>query len=285
MRVSDIYIVESLTGGFSRRTGSRLFETLEPLAKLSKRPVDVHQQWITTRQGLIEYLDVVATEARARRRSPLLHLETHGSPHGLHLASNELVTWRELRAPLAAVNEAGRLNLVVLVAACNGLDLLKILEPTDRAPARLIIGPNRDLKDFEVEAANLAFYRTLFETFDGVLAYNAMNDAIEQPSEARTLLFHAMTAEIMFQWVMREYFRTKCTPKDVSARIEAKVAPLALTGHSPRFLAAMREGMRAALTDHRALFDYYRRLFFFCDVQPENSARFDIPFETCWPEE
>ena len=48
MRVSDIHVVESLTGGFARRTGFRLYEVLEPLAAASQRPIEIHYQWVTT---------------------------------------------------------------------------------------------------------------------------------------------------------------------------------------------------------------------------------------------
>jgi len=45
----------------------------------------------------------------------------------------------------------------------------------------------------------------------------------------------------------------------------------------------MRAGMREELTDYRAHFEHYRRLFFFCDTQPENDRRFNIAFEDCCP--
>jgi hypothetical protein len=165
----------------------------------------------------------------------------------------------------------------------NKIVQLKILEPTDRAPARLIIGPNRTLSDSEVETANLAFYNTLFNgPFDGFLAYKAMNDAIEPPSDTRRQLFDSTSAELMFRWVMRGYFRDQCTEQRIAALVEGQVAPLALRDNSPQFLAAMRTEMRAALTNHRKVFEDARRRFFFCDVQPENCARFNITFEDCW---
>ena len=64
----------------------------------------------------------------------------------------------------------------------------------------------------------------------------------------------------------------------------ARVAPLALSGHGPEFLALMRAEMRAGLMDYRAHFEHYRRLFFFCDLQPENCTRFNITFEDRWTE-
>jgi len=222
IKTSDIHIIESLTGGFSRRTGSHLYEALEPIVRALPRRIDLHLKRVTTLRELVDYLGAIAAATRASNRSPLLHLETHGDDsrgRGLYLASGELVTWQQLKPALTAINEASRLNLVVIVAACNGLDLLKILEPTDRAPARLIIGPSRTLSDGQVETANLAFYTTLLSTFDGILAYNAMNDAIEPPSDVRRPLFHVMSAETMFQLVMRDISRTTVVAKQRSRRV------------------------------------------------------------------
>src|SRR5258708_1509796 len=93
----------------------------------------------------------------------------------------------------------------------------------------------------------------------------------------------AQSAEQMFQEIMRNYFQRHGSARSIAARVEEQVAPLALTGRDARFLASMREGMRTHISDHRGLFEHYRRLFFFIDEQPEGSERFDIWFESCWP--
>ena len=282
MRFHDIHILESLTGGFSRRTGTRLHEMIEPLALAYSRQVDVHHRWIATQQELFDRLAAIATDVRDRARVPILHLETHGSPRGLQLASGEFVTWDHLRPALTDINIGARLNLFVMVAACDGLDLLTILRPTHRATARIIIGPNRTLTDGEVERANLAFYTTLFEMSDGIAAYNAMNDAIEAPSETRKELFTTMSAEVMFYSVMRGYFRKYGSEAQIAARVEGLIAPLALLGLAPHELAKRRSLGRAELGRHRAHFQEYLERFFFFDLQPENRERFNITFEQCW---
>ena len=165
------------------------------------------------------------------RTNPILHLETHGSPRGLQLASGDFVTWDHLRPALTDINIAARLNLFVMVAARDGLDLLTILRPTHRATARIIIGPNRTLTDGEVERANLAFYTTLFEMSDGIAAYNAMS------------------AEVMFYSVMRGYFREYGSEEQIAARVEGLIAPLALFGLGPHELAKRRALGRAEPAD------------------------------------
>lgn len=283
MRFHDIHILESLTGGFSRRTGTRLHEMIEPLALACSRPVEAHHQRIATQRELFDRLAAIAADVGDRARIPVLHLETHGGPRGLQLASGEFVTWDQLRPALTDINIAARLNLFVMVAACDGSDLLTILRPTHRATARIIIGPNLTLTDGEVERANRAFYTTLFDTLDGARAYNAMNDAIEPPSETRNELFTSMSAEHMFYWVMREYFQKYGSEETIAGRVEGLVAPLALLGLRPRELAERRALGIAELSNHRVHFQEYLEKFFFFDLQPENRERFNITFEQCWP--
>ncbi len=282
MNFSDIFILESLAGGFARRTGTRLYEMVEPVATASNRQVAVHHFAIETQRDLFDRLLAIAAETADSGRTPILHLETHGSPEGLQLASGEFVTWEHLRPALTDLNIATHLNLVVIVAACDGLDLLRILQPTHRATARIIIGPNRPLTNGEVDRANRAFYTTLFDTFDLFFAYSAMNDTIELPSETRKELFSTMSAEQMFAAVMRGYFREFGAPQKVAARIEGLIAQLALRGVGPAELARRGAIGLAELGNHRAHFQEYLERFFFIDLQPDNRERFNISFEQCW---
>jgi hypothetical protein len=283
LRFTDIYILESLDGGFAARTGRRLLEELEALTRGSSRDVHAHYDFIFGKADLFDKLRQIAVDSKTRPVGPVLHLETHGNPEGLGLASGEFASWEELQPALTEINVVSHVNLVVMVAACNGLDLLKILQPTDPAVARLIIGPNRTLTAGEVETANRAFYRVLFETFDGFRAYRAMNDAIEPPSATRRQVYHALSAENMFQMVMRAYFRTECTPERLAARVEDHVAYLARRGMGAQDLTYARAIVQAEYSNHRAVFEHYRQLYFCCDLHPEIDARFNASFEDCWP--
>jgi len=172
-----VHIVETLRPGNSL-TGRHLFEDIRTLAASVSPPVSVRHSTVQTRAEFIGLLRSIAHDSRAHGHSPVLHIEAHGSPEGIQVSSDEFLAWREFKTELTAINQISRLNLFVIIEACNGFDLLQIIEVTDRAPVRAVIGPDREVTADEIDRANIAFYRTLFNGRDGVTAWRAMNDAV-----------------------------------------------------------------------------------------------------------
>ena len=56
------------------------------------------------------------------RYLPIIHIEAHGNDDksGLCLASNETITWREMKLPLSEINIATRFNLMLCISSCYG---------------------------------------------------------------------------------------------------------------------------------------------------------------------
>ena len=297
VQVADVYVIESLAGGFAARTGLRLHDHLTSLIASSPNPklramLQAHYHPVKSANEMSRLLQLIAVETARKHRSALLHLETHGSEDGLHLASGELVTWEDLRPALTEINSACDLNLIVIVAACIGLDLAKIILPTDRAPLRFIIGPNRVVSDREIEIAAHAFYSTLFESMNVRTAYDAMNDAIEPPSPDRKRVFHALSAQDLFKATMRMYFQQCRNEKDFVNRIETIVNGIAArrwnehgVGTSWLERKHVRAQVRQYLSDHRVHFEESRTQFFQIDRSPVNAERFRISFEDCFTPE
>lgn len=197
---------------------------------------------------------------------------------GILLASDEPVTWRELAPPLTAINAATRLNLIVFMAACNGADLLTLIQPLQRAPVRLVVGPLKKLSAGAVETAARAFYRTALRGGNGEATTRAMREALG-PGEGR---FVPMSAEWMFLKILELYFNEATTEDQIAARVEAYIAPLALARVPPAEMARLRALKRAELRDRRSLFDKCYQTFFFVDLYPENAKRFILSFDRCF---
>ena len=70
MYFTDICILESLDGGFSRRTGMRLHEELEGIVRASTRTARVHYEFVTTKQELLDRL-TIALDASERGGSAI----------------------------------------------------------------------------------------------------------------------------------------------------------------------------------------------------------------------
>jgi hypothetical protein len=271
-----VHVIETLRPG-DDRTGRRLFEDLEPLA-IAARPLVTARFWSAqTRGEFLEHLRSIAHDSRTHGHFPLLHIEAHGSPQGIQVSSGEFLTWLEFKGELTAINEISHLNLLVILAACDGAHILSIIQPTDRAPVHTLIGPNRTVSAGEIERASLAFYRTLFRVNDGVAAWRAMNDAVAPAP----LTFSVFTAEYVLRYVMRGYLKTQCTDEVLASRQRMKELELERAGMSQEAIVGGRERFRQYQRDHRSRFAEIRNHFLFCDLYPENDARFSVTFDDC----
>jgi hypothetical protein len=163
---NTIEIIESVSpgAGWAGRTGHRLFDVIQPLGLASTPSVEVRYTLVRTKEEFFKRLDWIAQDAKTNGHKPVLHIEAHGGQDGLTVGSEHSVPWPELRNHFTEINHITRVNLIVLLSACDGAQLVQLLQPHDRAPFRLLIGPRRIMKAGELEDACMAFYRTLFRT-------------------------------------------------------------------------------------------------------------------------
>ena len=126
LSIGAVYIVESL-GRQDLKTGEWLRDEISALVAALNEPLPVYYRTARTKRHLMSALSHIEDEVVATRRPAILHLETHGAEGGLMLASEEHVSWAELKGPLTRINIACRLNLLVFVAACNGEALASIV--------------------------------------------------------------------------------------------------------------------------------------------------------------
>jgi hypothetical protein len=271
-----IHIIESLTSR-DLRTGRRLFEDLGPLADAATPQATVRFDTVYSRANFLDLLGAIAEEARRHSHSPILHIEAHGSSAGIQVSSGECLSWMEFKAKLIAINEISQLNLLVILAACKGAYLLSTLYPRDRAPMRALIGPIRSVSTDEIERANLAFYRRLFDARDIVAAWDAMNDAVA-PEPTTFLLF---SAEKAFLHVMSGYFATYCSEDALARRENQAKIRLEQDGTSGEDLERNLQEFRCHIRDRQSLFEECKKKFFFCDLYPQNTVRFGVTLEDC----
>ena len=271
-----VHIIESLRS-VDYHTGRRLFEDLEPITLTAIPQVTSRFSPVHTRNEFLHLLRSIAEDARLHSHSPILHIEAHGSSTGIQVSSGECLTWTEFKAELIAINEISRLNLLVILAACDGANLLNIIQPVDRAPVCVLIGPNRIVSAGEIERASLTFYRTLFGLRDARAAWRAMNDAVTPAP----LTFAVFTAEYVFRYVMYHYFATQCSEEVLAERESRAIAHLEQDGISGEDLERGRQWLHRYMRDHQSHFERIKKHFFFCDLYPENTARFGVTFEDC----
>jgi hypothetical protein len=277
LRFNTIQIVESLTVG---RTGFRLYEDLEPIGIRSEPPVVVRFWRASTREEFVARLVHIATDASENGRSAILHVEAHGNSEGIVTSSGDLVPWDDFKQALVAINVAGRVNLLVVLAACKGIWLLETLQPSERASFATLIGPLDDVEFGDIERGCGAFYRTLFSSRDVFLALDAMNAAASSAQR----LFQSVTALGAFRSVFRAYLLQYADNDDALAERERRILTKVDETKMSQFERTVRRGqLRTHLRDHRGAFARFKENFFFCDLFPENVDRFHLTFEDCLP--
>jgi len=272
----SVHIIESLRPD-DHHTGRRLYEDLAPLADASTPPVTVRFHAVQSRAAFLKVLRSIAEDARLHSHSPILHIETHGDFTGIQVTSGEYLPWREFKNELIAINAMSRLNLLVMLAACQGIYLSKIIQAGDRAPVRALIGPIRRVDADEIERACPAFYRTLFDTWNVEDACCAMNNAIAPVP----LTFVGVAAERLFYLTMHGYFTTYCSEEALARRENTRRALLERLGISEEQREHDRQWFHSHVRDHRRHFETFKNRFFFCDLYPENAARFGATLEDC----
>jgi hypothetical protein len=285
MTIGVVHIVEWLNAG-DATTGQSLFNELESMGIASNPPVAVDFHRIDTRGELIALLRRFEGEYQQTGRTPILHIETHGDEDGLGTGAG--IDWPELTEELIPLNRLTGLNLVVILAACEGFYGVQMLQPDRRAAAfRGLIGPNRTVTEDEVQDGCLAFYRTIFDTRDGNAAFKAINDAVDPNAET----FWLISAEDVFKIVNRSHFEEHCTPEALARRRDRLVSRVARKHRARTGLDASQQLAQqwfdeatAHLLDQRGLFERLRREYFFINHFPKNDTRFDVTFAQCWPD-
>jgi hypothetical protein len=283
-----IYIVQSL-GADEPQTGSYLdlFATRPRVEGMSQSglPIGAEVVDVETAADLFAFLGRVVREVEEKDRSPILHLEIHGSSdqQGLVLRSFEFVPWTALLEPLTRINQATGNNLLVTLAVCHGAWLGTILSASRPAPFWTLIGPSTSEHPIVLFPAFEAFYSTLLDELDGGKAVRDLLETASAKSAAHSLSI--INGERIFKQAFRRYVEEQCNVAAIERRVAAIIA------EGKRRAAArdvtVPEGTWAEqaadiarrMANTRSIFEEYRRRFFMIDTWPENDERFPLTYE------
>jgi hypothetical protein len=273
-----VYIIESLPDG-DFKTGRDLFEiSIYPLGAI-KEGLDTNLGQPRSKSEFFKELSSIIDNCEINARSPILHIDAHGNNEGIATASMEFITWAELKPFLCKLNEISGLNLLVVMAACNGMDLAKVILPTDRAPVWGIIGPQTAVKAGRVLDGFKAFYSKFFEAYDGIAALNCLNCS----PDAKGSEFKFCNAEFFFMAVYKRYLNSLCTEEAITARAERMLKEIGggRLLHPNDENRIIKDLKNLLITTQEFYFERHKRHFFMMDIIKENEKRFDITPEQC----
>jgi len=187
-----------------------------------------------------------------------LHLETHGSEDGIHLASGECMTWRLFFDNIRPINiKMGHL-LIIIMAMCKGGSLISYIEPEKRAPFRAFIGAFRDITVDEVIRGFSAFYgsfTSMLDVVEGMKALDAEIDGINPKKKT----FWCFSAENIFD----STFNPDRDPKHFNQMVTEQLANHISRGETYITRAQVDEMIRNLL---KQTSDKYRDYYCFNDI-------------------
>jgi len=270
-----LWVIESLPAG-DLKTGQHLVENQLRQAKHRHPDLAVAFTQPDTKDALLHVLATIRDEARQKGLGPMIHFECHGSRDGLQTASGEFIPWEDLRQLLIEINHACRVNLVIVLAACNGAHLIKVASKLDRAPFWAIIGPDTPVAAGDLECDFGAFYAKFFESLDADEAMAVLNHGAIGTDRK----YHFMSAVGLFIKTFAWYHKNQCVGRGRRLRVEKLVSESQQHPEvARRGVAWARKQIKTAIAHDEPYFNEKRTAFFFIDQFPENAARFQISYQ------
>jgi hypothetical protein len=274
----SIFILE-LLHPHDRKTGLSLFQsTIQP--KGAAQGTHTAHVTVSSTDRLVPDLWEVSKECTRHGLSPILHIETHGTKVGLGLEPDHPVAWDALIPPLRAINENSKMNLVVTLAACHGMAMVRALTPLEPSPVWGLFGPNEQVHEREVEDGYQKFYATLLDTLDVSAAVRALQTGGVWLPDA----WHTRSAEFFLALVYGHFLDGRRQPGErimAERRLVAKLRRRARKNRSLTLPTDVRSRIRRQLGEEELHFQRIRRRFLMLDRFPENGSRFPLSREDC----
>lgn len=232
---------------------------------------------VKTSGEFVDALRQLTHQVNEQNVIPLLHIECHGSKRGLKMADGTMLPWARLKNELIPLNRATKLNLVVVVGACNGGHLIGTASHMDGAPFFGVIGVDGEITSGDLERRFKSFYRTLFETAgDANAALDSLNQGADDPSQK----FMFLGARRFFAESFRKYYWNYCRGKQKRKRTEALVSRVLQDPKVASFgIKFARNHIKKHLSDPKDDFEFFRNRFFFGDQIPGILERLPLEYE------
>lgn len=259
-KFNQILFVDSLPEG--ENTAARLYANVSDWAHVMEQTPAIVSKRVLSADAFIALLHECADLAREQPYVPLLHIECHGREEGLEFADGSQLTWADMKPAFVALNQATKLNLIVIVAACFGGAISGSARVEERAPFWAFLAPKREIGAGILEDAFSVFYQTLLRTRSSEQAMAALRGT-EAGKE-----FWQLSAHTIFRMVAEAYEAHHLTDDAVqrqAARLRAMVAQHGAVWSQAQIEAKIRDP---------AIFEGFRRTFFMIDLFPEHVERF-----------
>lgn len=273
-KFNKIIVVESLAEN-ELHSAWRLYDDINIL-KVKLKYLDTEIIEAKDANDLLEALKRIETEAKFKKHFPIIHIEAHGSKYGLQFVK-ESIPWDSLRQAFVSINIACRNNLLVTLAACEGVYLTKIVRSAEPCPFWGLIAPTTKISAGQLEISFQSFYQQLLTDRSGDKALEKLDESLLSKS-VNFAFIHCIN---LYKIAHQNYVQRFCHGKPLKRRIENLVTRAKksnLINHMN--VNEIRQKIKYDLKhNEREHFDRYKEIFFMSDLFPENISRFDIKYE------
>jgi hypothetical protein len=213
---NKIYVIESLRQS-DLNTGQELFNDNVKYG-LWKKGLYEHCEFFLpkSKADFFDTVEKIKLEIEEKSIYPIIHLEMHGSKHGIEVTNGQLITWFELQNRFIELNILCKCNLFITMATCYGGYIYSTIKPSLRTPFWGFIGPFEKVTFGESLCDFKAFYDEFIESLNINKAVELLNKANENSKSK----FRFHNTEFAFKVSYENYEKKYLTEEVVQERLE-----------------------------------------------------------------
>lgn len=253
------------------RTALSLRDVLRDIRDYGKdSPLAVSYYRIATPEDLERALQGLTHAVLEQGLLPWLHLDGHGldDGSGFLTANGDVVSWKSLMALVTPLNLATRMNVVLVAVTCFGINLVRAIDVTDRAPVLAVISPNREVGAGDSQLDLARFYQCFFETQSMAKAMQVLADS------ALGGRYGAINSTDFFYDVWRGYIETQHAPKRLKERaLDLHRDMMQKIGSNAPSIKECKKQLRL---QEEPMFNEFRNYYFAYDLFPDHRDRFRV---------
>jgi len=140
---------------------------------------------VTSRKMLFRALQerLVAAINHFPKKNPILHFSMHGNQDGVGLTNGDFISWTELRAALASLNNAMDGGLLICMSSCfGGSGCRMAMHEDDEQPFWSLVGNENSASWSDAAVAYVTFYHKFFKGCSVLESVEAMRIASGDPN-------------------------------------------------------------------------------------------------------
>ncbi|MDA8417543.1 MAG: hypothetical protein M0Z90_00770 [Desulfobacteraceae bacterium] len=261
-----VYLVSGINENDEHPVGIQAAEqVLRPRGE--SEDVLAHTASISENDQLFKLLNDAYFEAQEYPKGiPIVFvIDAHGSEDGIYITGNPIIPWKALTGYFCQLNKYSKMNLILILGSCHGLQGLKMIESGEPAPFLCLFGPRGRINSYKLQC----FYRDFFTMF---LNNKKLDDILKPLMEQYRDEIYFSTASGMLKEVYKKYYGNKHSLERQRKRLSKKLKKTKRlsTDVVNERLHLLRDEQKFS----RKMFDEFTSKFFMFDEIPENKSRY-----------